>query len=142
VYGVDINPSPQDLLLYNNFKFEQLDLRELGAPEKVVNGALNVFGGRVDILLNIAGVMDTNNSVDNLEEDTWDRIVAINLTVPTMLSKHVVKAFRNQGGGNIVNVSSKAGISGAVAGMAYTATKHALVSTISCLECDICRDLD
>jgi NAD(P)-dependent dehydrogenase (short-subunit alcohol dehydrogenase family) len=74
--------------------------------------------------------MDTNNSVDNLDEETWDKILAINLTVPTLLSKHVVNVFRKQGGGSIVNVSSKAGISGAVAGVAYTSSKHAIVRFI------------
>lgn len=90
--------------------------------------AKKALNGRLDVLLNIAGVMDTNNSVDTLDPAVWDRIIAVNLTAPTLLSKYVVKVFQEQGGGSIVNVSSKAGISGGVAGVAYTASKHGLVS--------------
>src|SRR5262249_23051571 len=81
-----------------------------------------------DILLNVAGISDTMGSVDTLEESAWNKIIAVDLTAPAMLSKHVVNVFRKQGGGNIVNVSSKGGISGAVTGVAYTAAKHGIVS--------------
>ena len=126
--GVDIGAAPAILQSNKNFQFQQIDLRKPGACEEVVKNCVDSFGGRIDILLNVAGVMDTNNSVNNLDEATWDKIISINLTVPTMLSKHVVNIFLKQGGGSIVNVSSKAGLSGGTAGVAYTASKHGVVS--------------
>lgn len=131
VYGIDIQSCPTELLSHQNFKFHKSDLRGPGAPEQAVQGCLNAFAGRIHILLNVAGVMDEYNCVDSLDETTWDRVLSINLTVPALLSKHVVNIFRKQEGGSIINVSSKAGISGAAAGVAYTVTKHALVSSIS-----------
>ncbi|KIW99571.1 uncharacterized protein Z518_11310 [Rhinocladiella mackenziei CBS 650.93] len=128
VYGVDISKGPTELASSPAFDFLQIDLRQKGAPERVVRECQQAFGGRVDALLNIAGVMDTSNSVDTLDEDQWNKIIAVNLTAPTMLSKHVVNACLAQGtGGTIVNISSKAGISGSVAGVAYTASKHGII---------------
>ncbi|CAK7223991.1 hypothetical protein SEUCBS140593_005422 [Sporothrix eucalyptigena] len=127
VYGVDISTAPAELQEENaNFYFHQINLADAGAPEKVVSTAVNRFG-TVDILLNIAGIMDTQTGVDNLDEAAWDKLIAINLTAPTLLAKHVVLHFQKNGGGNIVNVSSKAGISGAAGGVAYTVSKHGLI---------------
>lgn len=104
-----------------------MNLTEEGAPEKVVEEAIAAFG-RLDGLLNIAGVMDTNNSVDTLTDALWDRCIAVNLTAPVKLMRAAVPHMIKAGGGSIVNVASKAGMSGAAAGVAYTASKHGLVS--------------
>ena len=68
-----------------------------------------------------------------MSDEMWEKVMAVNLTVPVKLMREVVGVMKTQGdgekgnGGSIVNVSSKAGISGEVAGVAYTASKHALV---------------
>lgn len=85
------------------------------------------FGGRIDVLLNVAGIMDLNQSADTVEDEMWDRVIAVNLTAPVRLMREVLGVMKAQGSGSIVNVSSKAGLSGAAAGVAYTASKHGLV---------------
>lgn len=128
VYGFDIDKAPELLVANPKFKSHQGDIAEPGTPKAIVDGALTVFG-RVDVLCNVAGISDTFNGLDTLEEQPWNRQLAVNLTGPTWLCKAVVDVFRKQGGGGaIVNVSSKAGTSGAVCGVAYTAAKHGLVS--------------
>lgn len=128
MYGFDIDPAPETFLSNPKFKGHQGDIAEAATPKAVVDGALAAFG-RVDILCNIAGISDTFNGLDTLEEQAWHRQLAVNLTGPTWLCKAAVDVFRKQGGGGaIVNVSSKAGTSGAVCGVAYTAAKHGLVS--------------
>jgi short-subunit dehydrogenase len=57
--------------------------------------------------------------------------MSINLTVPIRLMKAVLPFMKEQKGGAIVNVASKAGVSGASAGIAYTASKHGLVRPFS-----------
>jgi NAD(P)-dependent dehydrogenase (short-subunit alcohol dehydrogenase family) len=85
--------------------------------------------GRVDVLVNCAGVSDGWSSADTLHEDEWERVMAINLTVPIRLMKAVLPMMKTQKEGAIVNVLSKASMSGASAGIAYTASKHGLVRT-------------
>jgi len=65
--------------------------------------------------------------VDSLRDEDWDRILGINVTAPTLLMRAVIPTMRAQGGGSIVNVGSTASFNGGVAGVAYTASKHALL---------------
>jgi len=78
-------------------------------------------------LLNVAGVSDGWAGVDTLKDEDWDRIMGINATAPTLLMREVVPIMRAYGGGSIVNVTSTAAYNGGVAGVAYTASKHALL---------------
>lgn len=80
------------------------------------------FGRRIDGLLNIAGVLDHCGSVDSVLDTMWHKCIAINLTAPVMLIREVIPIMREQKSGSIVNISSKAGVSGAAAGVAYTAS--------------------
>jgi NAD(P)-dependent dehydrogenase (short-subunit alcohol dehydrogenase family) len=84
-------------------------------------------GKRVDVLLNIAGVGDALMGVEELDDATWQRVVAVNQTGAFLLTRRVVPLMLARGTGVIVNMSSAAGLRGGRAGFAYTATKWALV---------------
>ncbi|OQD97286.1 hypothetical protein PENVUL_c084G06358 [Penicillium vulpinum] len=127
VFGVDIAPPPATLQENNKFRYAQCDLAIESSIEAVVNNCLEVFGGRIDALFNIAGVMDHHGSVDTVTNSDWDRCIAINLTAPLKLMRAVIPTMRVQKRGNIINMSSRAGVSGAAAGVAYTASKHGLI---------------
>ena len=83
---------------------------------------------RIDVLANIAGVMDSFSSADTITDAEWNRVIAVNLTAPTKMMREVLPFMKAKKHGCIINVSSKAGVSGAAAGIAYTASKHGLVS--------------
>ncbi|GAA2574895.1 SDR family NAD(P)-dependent oxidoreductase [Dactylosporangium fulvum] len=84
-------------------------------------------GGWVDLLANVAGVMDHFLPVTELADDVWDRVIAVNLTGPMRLCRAVIPAMRTTGSGAIVNVSSIGGLTGSVAGTAYVSSKHGLI---------------
>jgi NAD(P)-dependent dehydrogenase (short-subunit alcohol dehydrogenase family) len=88
-----------------------------------VNRTVEAFG-RVDFLVNAAGT-DVPGSVDLTVED-WDRVMAVNLRAPFLLSRAVMPQLRAAGGGTIVNVSSVAGLRGWANAAAYCSTKFAL----------------
>lgn len=94
--------------------------------EQLVDHAVSTYG-RLDILCNNAGVMDYMQAVGELSDDAWRRVLRINLDGLMFTSRRAVPHMCKQGGGSIVNIASTAGISGAAAGAAYTASKHALV---------------
>ncbi|GES66579.1 short-chain dehydrogenase/reductase SDR [Aspergillus terreus] len=123
VFGVDIVASPAPLANHPNYKFLKADLCDKQTPKNVVQACVKVFGGRIDGLLNIAGIMDSNQSVDSVSDEMWDRCIAVNLTAPIRLMREVIAIMREQKSGNIVNVASKAATSGAVSGVAYTASE-------------------
>jgi NAD(P)-dependent dehydrogenase (short-subunit alcohol dehydrogenase family) len=92
---------------------------------RMIDAAATGFGG-LQILVNNAGVMDTNQPVGNLDLAIWRRVMSVNVDGPMYASRaampHLLKS-----GGSIVNISSVAGVGGAAAGAAYTTSKHALI---------------
>lgn len=84
----------------------------------------------MEVLANVAGVMDGFGAADTFSDKEWDRVIGINLTVPTRLIRASIPLMKTNGGGSIVNVCSKAALSGAASGVAYTASKHGLVSLV------------
>lgn len=134
VFGIDVAPFPaqqphsDESVKDKPFEFHQADLIESQAAEQAVARCTAIFGHRIDVLVNCAGISDGWSSADTLKDVEWERVMAINLTVPVRLMTAVLPAMKEQGKGAIVNVASKAGTSGAAAGIAYTASKHGLVS--------------
>lgn len=92
----------------------------------MIDRAVSEFG-RIDILINNAGVMDTFQSVADVDNETWRRVLAVNLDGPMFAMRRAVPLMLRQGGGAIVNIASVAGLGGGSAGAAYTASKHALI---------------
>jgi NAD(P)-dependent dehydrogenase (short-subunit alcohol dehydrogenase family) len=88
--------------------------------------ALDAAGGAVDVLINVAGIMDGYLPVGEMDDATWDRVIAVNLTSMMRLTRAVVPGMLERRAGSIVNVSSYAGSRGSCAGAAYTASKHAV----------------
>ncbi|CAD6443939.1 04d7920e-7a20-473e-8da2-4339c82e1fb4 [Sclerotinia trifoliorum] len=130
VLGVDISEMDYAKLEKKNqemFHFHKGDLRKDGQCDEVVRSCVAKFGDKIDVLANIAGVIDAFASADNVTDDEWDRIIAVNLTVPTKLIRAVLPFMKARKSGAIINLASKAGLSGAVAGVAYTASKHGLL---------------
>lgn len=89
--------------------------------------AITAADGRLDVLCNVAGLMDRFLLVDELPENEWQRVLGVNLTGPYLLCKRAIPLMLSRGGGSIINVSSTAGIRGGRAGAAYTASKHGLI---------------
>ena len=82
--------------------------------------------GKLDILLNNAGILIRKNIEDTTETD-WDRIFAVNAKGVFLGTKAALPALRASGGGSIINISSTAGLVGSPNGSAsYTATKGAV----------------
>jgi len=81
--------------------------------------------GRLDVLVNNAGIIDGGGAVDE-DLEAWHRVIAVNQTGMFLGMKHAVPAMRRAGGGSIVNVSSTLGVVGADDYIAYQASKGAV----------------
>lgn len=92
--------------------------------QKVADHAVSVFG-KIDILINNAGIYPVGATCDNTDKALWDKVIAINLTGPFLGVKAVIPYMKKNGQGVIVNVSSIAGIVGGN-GAPYSASKGGL----------------
>ena len=93
----------------------------------MVARALEVFGGRIDILVNVAGVTGPiETPVQDIDVADFDHVVAANERGTFLPIKHVVPTMIRQNGGKIVNIGGTSGLRGYPMRTAYSASKWAV----------------
>jgi NAD(P)-dependent dehydrogenase (short-subunit alcohol dehydrogenase family) len=98
------------------------DVSQERQVEALVKDVTAAFA-RIDILINNVAISDNKNMLDVTKAE-WDRVIAVTLTGPFLMSQHVAKAMVAQGsGGAIVNIGSTSGYFGRPRAIAYTAAK-------------------
>lgn len=84
-------------------------------------------GARIDALANVAGIMDDMTPLHEVTDGVWNRVFAVNVDGMFRLTRAVLPSMITAGRGSIVNVASEAALRGNSAGLAYTASKHAVL---------------
>lgn len=92
----------------------------------MVDAAVHTFG-RLDIAVNNAGIAHDFCALHEIDEATMDRQFAVNVKGVQFGMRYQIAQMLSQGEGNILNVSSMAGLSGAAGIAAYGAAKHAVI---------------
>ncbi|MBK6655734.1 3-hydroxybutyrate dehydrogenase [Zoogloea sp.] len=98
----------------------------LGASARALVEATIAAFGSVDILVNNAGIQHVA-AVDAFPDDTWDQIIAINLSSVFHTTKAALPSMKARGWGRIVNIASAHGVVASPFKAPYTASKHAVV---------------
>ena len=90
------------------------DLTDPESPRRIWDAAVGRLGGRIDVLVNNAGIYEAVG--DDVPDDEWhrqwSRTMTINLQAAADLCRLAVGHFRSNGGGRIINISSRAGFRG------------------------------
>ena len=94
--------------------------------------------GPVDVLVNCAGWDKIEPFLDNTEDD-WDRILAINLKGPIIVTRAVLDQMIEHGGGRIVNIASDAGRVGSSGEAVYSAAKGGIIAFTKTLAREMAR---
>lgn len=91
--------------------------------------------GSLDILINDAAYNKSIpfSDLEGLEEDEWNKIMAVNLTGPMRLTKAVAPIMKAQGQGRVVNISSVAGLAPTGSSIAYAVAKAGLIHLTRCM---------
>ena len=102
------------------------DVTRASDIEAAVARTLDAYG-RLDFAFNNAGIEQPVKPIVDVEEDEWDRLMAVNLRGVFLCMKHQIPAMLSNGGGVIVNTSSGAGVMGIPGQGAYAASKFGVI---------------
>jgi NADP-dependent 3-hydroxy acid dehydrogenase YdfG len=104
-----------------------VDLAEEEAADQLIGAALDHYG-HVDVLVNNAGWAPPRTPLLKLRPADLDRMIAVNLRAPIVLTRLAAAAMTPNGGGTIVNVASSAALKAPAGEAVYAATKAALIA--------------
>ena len=115
--------------------FVEGDVRDAAAVERAA-GAIEAELGRIDVLVNCAGVREITD-VFEMKPEEWENVLAVNLSGVFYWCQSAARRMRETGGGSIVNVASVGGLVGLSHRPAYTASKHGVVGLTKSLARDL-----
>jgi NAD(P)-dependent dehydrogenase (short-subunit alcohol dehydrogenase family) len=118
--------------------FVPAELQDVDACRAVVAGAADAYG-RVDGLVNAAG-LSTRGTFDDTTIELWDRLFAVNVRAPFVLTQAAAPLMRKAGGGSVVNIITMSSHGGQPDLMAYSASKGALATLTRNLGYALTRD--
>ena len=102
-----------------------------------VKQAVNLLGGRLDILVNNVGVSARiRTSVVDLPPEEWMRVFTVNVQSMMLMCKYAVPEMKKSGGGSIINISSFGGIYPSAGNNAYATSKGAIIAFTRSLAVD------
>jgi NAD(P)-dependent dehydrogenase (short-subunit alcohol dehydrogenase family) len=103
-----------------------IDVSNEHAVYGMINDTVSRWGS-LDILCNNAGIMDRMSFAPDVTTELWNRVFAVNVNGPFFAIRAALPHMRERKYGVIINTASVAGLRGAAAGVAYVASKHAVV---------------
>lgn len=110
----------------NKAVFLKCDVSKASEVKAMIEKVIATYG-RLDYAFNNAGIEGVAEPIIDLDEQTWSRVISINLTGVVLCMKYEIPHMIKQGGGAIINNSSVGGIRGFPNHSAYVAAKHGVV---------------
>lgn len=93
VVGLDINPAIQEVMTETGFEGRVVDLTNEQAVAIALEEVVDSYGG-IDILVSNAGIFNTGDPIESLDDDVWDKTLAVNLSSHRKLLKQAIPFLR------------------------------------------------
>ena len=103
-----------------------VDVSDSADVSATVEAARRALGG-IEVLCNVAGVLDAYTAATETSDELWDKIIGVNLSGPFYMSRAAIPAMLAAGGGSIVNIASISAFVAGGGGAAYTSSKHGVL---------------
>jgi len=116
----------------------ECDVTKAADTERLVKTAEERFG-KVNVLVNNAGALSVS-TVETISEEDWDRVMAVNVKGPFLMSRAALPAMRRAGGGSIVNIGSVLGMAAIQNRAAYCASKGGVGMLTKAMALDHAKD--
>lgn len=119
-------------------RFIQGDVTKAEDCQRAVDESIRMFGG-LDVLVNCAGIIYRNRTVEQTTEDEWNATFDVNVKGTFLMCKHAMPELRKRKG-CVVNLSSYVGMVGFRGASAYTASKAAIINLTRSMALDHARE--
>ncbi|HUY18070.1 MAG TPA: 3-oxoacyl-ACP reductase family protein [Candidatus Binataceae bacterium] len=114
----------------------EADVSKPDQVRKLVDGAMGEFG-RLDILVNNAGIGGVTARIEDLSDEDWDEVMAVNLRGVFLCTRAVLPIMYRQNYGKIINTASQLAYRGCPGMSHYTASKAAIITFTRSLALEI-----
>ena len=115
------------------------DVTKHADVQRVVAESMKFFDGKIDLLVNVAGVTGQGGPIEEISEETWDFVYAVNCKGTFFFIKEVVPVMKKQRFGSILNFSSKSGKTGSALMSAYSSAKAAIIGLTQALAFELAK---
>ena len=112
---------------FKNIKILKFDISKHDKIEEFINNATEELGGKLDCIVNNAGITRDNLTI-RMSMEEWSKVIDINLTSTFLMSKFAIKKMLKNKSGKIINITSVVGHTGNVGQANYTASKAGIVA--------------
>ena len=120
-------------------RFHPADVAKAADVEAMIAAALDAFGA-IDILVNNAGTTHRNQPMLEVDEETFDRVYAVNVKSIYLTALAAVPIMRQQGGGTILNIASTAGVRPRPGLTWYNGSKGAAITLTRSMAAELAPD--
>ena len=115
------------------------DCTKAGQVAAVVQKCQQAFGRNIDVLVNVAGITGQGGKIEDISEETWDIVYAVNCKGTFLFIKEVMPIMKAQNHGAIVNFASKSGKTGSALMSAYSSAKGAIIALTQALAFEVAK---
>ncbi len=112
---------------FTGIKILKFDISQINKIEEFIDNASNELGGRLDGIVNNAGITQDNLAI-RMSLDEWQKVININLTSTFLMNKFAIKKMLKNKSGKIINITSVVGHTGNLGQANYTASKAGIVA--------------
>ena len=112
---------------FQNIQILKFDISEINNLENFIEDATKKFGGKLDCMVNNAGITKDNLAI-RMSIDEWEKVIDVNLTSTFLISKFAIKKMLKNKKGKIINITSVVGHTGNLGQTNYTASKAGIVA--------------
>ena len=125
--GTKIEKLDQLKSKFSNVKILNFDISKTDQIEQFIDNATSELSGRLDCIVNNAGITQDNLAI-RMNVDDWRKVIDINLTSTFLLCKFAIKKMLKSKSGKIINITSVVGHSGNLGQTNYSASKAGIVA--------------
>ena len=126
----------QTAKLYTNAEILEFDISDFDNISKNAKKCIDIFDGRVDVLINNAGV-GVRRSVEELNIDDFLKVFNVNVFGLSLFTKEIIPIMKAQKSGTIINIGSTASLKGYKNGSIYSSSKFAVRCLSQCWQAEL-----